>query len=51
MRTTRIGMIVVGLVIWLAAIALPGWALAGLLLEAMMVAWATFGLPTEESLE
>ena len=37
-------MIVVGLVIWLVAIALPGWSLPGLLLGAIMVAWATFGL-------
>lgn len=33
-RTTRIGMIVVGLVIWAVAIAWPGWSLPGLLLEA-----------------
>ena len=51
MRTTRIGMIVVGLVIWLAAIALPGSSFPGLLLGTIMVAWATFGLLTEESLE
>ena len=47
MRQTRIGMIVVGLAIWLVAIAWPGWSLPGLLLGALMVAWASFGLMTE----
>jgi hypothetical protein len=41
-------MIVVGvLAVWLVAIVLPGWSLPGLLLRAMMVAWAAFGLLTE----
>jgi hypothetical protein len=35
-------------VIWLVSIVLPGWSLPGLLLGAMMVAWATLGLLTEE---
>jgi hypothetical protein len=40
-------MIVVGFVIWLVAIAWPGWSLPGLVLGAAMVAWASFGLMTE----
>jgi hypothetical protein len=48
MKQTRIGMIVLGLAIWLVAIAWPGWSISGLLLGAMMVAWASFGLLTEE---
>ena len=47
MRTTRIGMIVLGLVIWLVAIAWPRWPIPGLLLGSAMVAWASFGLLTE----
>ena len=47
MRTTRRAMIATGLVIWLVAIAWPGWSLPGLLLGAAMVAWATFELLTE----
>jgi hypothetical protein len=34
-------------VIWLVAVAWPGWSIPGLLLGAVMVAWATFGLLTE----
>ena len=48
MRSTRIGMIVLGLAIWLVAIAWPGRSIPGLLLGSMMVAWASFGLMTEE---
>ena len=48
MRTTRIGMIVLGLTIWLVAIAWPGWSLPGLLLGAAMVSWACFGLLTAD---
>lgn len=47
MRWPRWGMVVVGLVIWLVAIAYPGWSLPGLLLGAAMVARASFGLMTE----
>jgi thiol:disulfide interchange protein len=47
MRQTRIGMIILGLAIWLVAIAWPGWSMPGLLLGAAMVAFATFGLLTE----
>ena len=47
MKTTRSGMIVVGLLIWAAAITRPGWSLPGLLLGATMVAFATFGLLSE----
>jgi len=39
-RPTRIGMIVVGLLIWLVAIAWPGWSIPALLLGAVMVAEA-----------
>lgn len=46
-RKTRIGMVLVGLVIWAVAIALPGWSLPGLVLGAAMVAWASYGLLTE----
>lgn len=47
-RTTRWGMVVVGgLVMWLAAVAWPGWSISGLPLGALTVAWATFGLLTE----
>jgi len=48
MKQTRIWMVAVGLLIWLVAIAWPGWSLPGLLLGAMMVAFASFGLMTEE---
>ena len=41
-------MIVLGLVIWLVAIAWPGWSLPGLLLGASMVAFASFGLMVEK---
>lgn len=41
-------MIVVGLGIWLVAIAWPGWSIPGLLLGAAMVAFASFSLMTED---
>lgn len=47
-RRTRIGMIVVGLVIWAVSIALPGWSLPGLVLGSAMVAWASFGLMVDK---
>ena len=47
MRTTRIGMVVVGLMIWAIAIAWPGWSMPGLVLGSTMVAFASFGLLTE----
>jgi hypothetical protein len=47
MKATRIGMIVVGLAIWVVAVAWPGWSLPGLLLGAMMVSVASYGLMVE----
>ena len=51
MRQTRIGMIVVGLVIWLVGIAMTPvarkWTMPGILLGSLMVAWDTFGLLTD----
>ena len=46
-RRTRWAMVAIGLVIWAVAIAWPGWSIPGLLLGALTVAWATFGLLTE----
>lgn len=40
-------MVVVGLVIWVVAIAWPGWSLPGLLLASALVGFAVFGLLTE----
>ena len=47
-RRTRWAMVVVGLGIWLVAIVWPGWSIPALLLGSLMVAWASFGLMTEE---
>jgi hypothetical protein len=46
-RRVRIGMILVGLVIWVVALPLPGYNIELLLLSGAFVAWATFGLLTE----
>jgi hypothetical protein len=40
-------MIVVGLAVWLVAIAWPGMQVSILLFPGALVAWATFGLLTE----
>ena len=49
MRTTRIGMIVVGLALWALPIALPGWQMMPIaLLGVALVVWAVYGLLTEE---
>jgi ABC-type sulfate transport system permease component len=44
MRQTRIGMIAVGLALWLIAIASPGWQMPIMLLGVAMVMAAVFGL-------
>jgi hypothetical protein len=48
-RRTRIGMVVLGLVIWAGAIAYPGWQIPSMLLGVAMVVFASFGLLSEES--
>lgn len=42
-----VGVVDFGLLIWAVAIAWPGWLLPGLLLGALMVVFASFGLITE----
>lgn len=46
-RITRWAMIAVGLIVWVVALALPGYDLPLLLFSGAVVAWATFGLLTE----
>lgn len=41
-------MVVLGLAIWLVAIAWPGWSLLGLLLGAAMVGRESYGLLADE---
>jgi fatty acid desaturase len=48
MRQTRIGMIAVGLALWLFAIAWPGWQMPIMLLGVAMVVAAVFGLLTAD---
>lgn len=48
MRSTRIGMVVIGLALWLLAIAWPGWQLPIMLLGVALVMAAVFGLLTAD---
>ena len=48
MRTTRWGMVAVGLAFWLFAVAWPGMQVTILVLSGTLVAFAVFGLLTEE---
>jgi hypothetical protein len=46
-RRVRIGMIVVGLAIWVIALPLPGYNIELLLLSGALVAFASYGLLAE----
>ena len=47
-RTTRIGMIAIALAFWLFAVAWPGMQITLLVLSGALVAFAVYGLLTEE---